>query len=633
MRPCGLSSQRVPLALLLALACAGGSAVASEPPPTSGADPAGPVLVVRASDVPRLRARFAASWYGTLAARALDDAGRQRLRDLIAQGADRTGIDLMGLCAHLTGLTVAMGQEAVFRLDLDAPAAPLLQGVPAAAARDRQRADRIIAQNLVAYVRMRLGQSDDYHAVQVPERVPAQAAGDGVVLGRTRTHWGTAAQDGVLLAPRGTTLLGGAAAAELSAVDADAADATVKADALALIASLGVPGAVALARASGVGALRGALSLASGRSDETLELPGAHLPLRALDTAVLEAEVPADALALSAIGIDGTALAALAARVAAAPLVADAWGTDTQVLAQLDGPAWLAITPGLPLPDAVFAVPAGPALDAWLHTAWPDDGGRIEAARQAPVEITPRWPGMPLWIRRSARAWLVATDEHILAHLGNPGLAGRLHTQHHLPAGALALALQANQAILQRVGALVPIVRAALALHALTGAALPVPFLDEVDAADAGAILDLLAAAAGTPQVPTSLAWLEADASGVTMRGHDLVIGAGVLPTAAVLAAALPQAFPDATIQLHPLLAALIIANHHADQGVELSSDVLLTWRRAIGGMPAMLEQACALATGSPFAAVRAAALEALPAASSGAADARLLPWLRAGLA
>ncbi len=631
--PGGLPCPALVLCLVLAGLGRTASAASGDAPqavPAPQPYPTGPLLTLSIPDIPRLRAHLAASWYGALAARALDDAARARLDGFIDQGADLTGIDLRGLLAHLAASTVGVHQEVAFRVDLDGPAAPLLQGVPAALERDRQRADRIIAQDLAAFARMRLGQTDDYQVVQVPERVPAQVDGDGVVLGRTRTYWGAAAQDGVRVVAQGAALLGGGRPVELSPAAVD--DVVVTADVASLSASLGIPGAAAFVRASGMGEAHGTLGLESGRSIETLRLPGAHLPLRELDTAVLEAEVPATALALSAIGLDGPALVALAERATAAdPLAAAAWGTGAAILAEEDGPAWLAITPGLPQPDVVIAIPAGPALDAWLRATWPDAGEKLDAARAAPVGISPAWPGMPLWIRRSARAWLVATDEHVLVSLGNPGLAARLRTQHGVPAGALAIALQANQAILHRVGALVPLARAAIGLHALSGADLPLPFLDGVGAADAGAILDALAGAAQGPQVPTTLAWLEADAAGTVLHGRDLVVGAGVLPTMALLATAVPQVFPDATVQRHPLVAALLIANLAVNQDEQRLGDYFAS-RRAEGGMPAILEQVRALATGSPFAAMRGAALAALPAASD-RHEARLAQWLRSGLA
>ncbi len=634
-RCCAMVARRVPLALMMCIALVACCAVAAvelptEPVPAVHPYPNGPLFTLSIPDVPRLRARLATSWYGALATRALDDAARARLGGFIDQGADLTGIDLRGLLPHLTAITASLQTEVAFRIDLDAPAAPMLLGVPAAAERDRRRAEGIIATDVAAISRLRLGQVDTYQMVPVMARVPAQPDGDGVVIARSRTFWGEDPVDGVRIVAQGATLLGGGLGAEPAQGGAGDADLQLTADLAALVASLGIPGAEAMLRASGATEVAATVSLASGRSSETIRLPGAHLPLRALDTAVLEAEVPADALTLSAVGLDGPALAALAVRAASAdPLAVTAWGPDTAILAEVDGPAWVAIVPALPLPDMVLAIPAGPGLDARLRAAWPDDGGSIDAARQAPVKVTPKWIGAPIWIRRSARAWLISTEEHLLTRLGNPGLAGRLRTQHGLPAGALGLALQANQAILHRLGALVPLARAALSLHAISGGELPLPFLDGLDAVTAGALLDVLERAALAPQVPTTLAWVETDGGGAVLRGHDLVIGAGVLPTAALLVAAAPQIARDNTIGWSPLIAALLVAN----QGDEARVPALLAWRRELGGMPAVTEQLLTLAAGSPSAEMRAQASAALPGAQPDADPAALLPWLRAGLA
>lgn len=590
--------------------------------------PEGPLLTVSVPDVAAMRAHFAASWYGALWAQPSNAPVRDRLAELITYGEQISGVSLNELGAHLRSLELDVTQTACLRLGLDRDAAPLLVGVAAAAERDRRTADAQYALFADFYARQRLGQT-----VRAPEWpmpiVPCQPSDDHVVVGRSRTVWCQHTDNGFALAARGSDLLLGVPAS-LAATPSTAqtgADVLLSADLPAWGDALGIPGCGDALRLAGFGRADGRLSVVDGRSQEELSMPGAAPPLRAVDTAVLEAEVPATALAISAVGIDGTALAALARRVAHAdPLAARFLAGSQAALRGVDGTAWLAVLPGAPYPDVAIAIPATTEVDAWLYKLLPNDRHALDAAHGGDALLTPAWPGLSMHVRRTPRAWLIATGD-VLDHLGNPGLAQRLGTVHGIPAQACAFALQANQEILQRISAAAGLANLALQVGALTGHGieLPPPFSRR----DPIIAMTALQQVAGAATAPTTVAWLESGKDGVTLHGRDLLAGLCVLPTGGLAAATvLPMVVQDWSAQFHPLIVSLMLAS--VVGMIQLDETVALDSRA--GRLPAAPWQLQAIARAHPIPLARACALELLSLVPPAGGSAVSLPWWRAGL-
>lgn len=162
------------------------------------------------------------------------------------------------------------------------------------------------------------------------------------------------------------------------------------------------------------------VDLADGRYADRTLLPGARLPVRAIDSMAL-AGVPADGLGILAIGVDG---AALAQQI---QVVLSAAGSDPQTIEQqlqegyevgldalakaLDGTVSLSWHGSIEHPDILCGVPAGPLLKnllvRWLEKVQPEQGAALaETAHEQPVPFW--WPGAgPLFVRlANGRLWL-----------------------------------------------------------------------------------------------------------------------------------------------------------------------------------------------------------------------------------
>jgi HEAT repeat protein len=325
---------------------------------------------------------------------------------------------------------------------------------------------------------------------------------------------------------------------------------------------------------------------------------------------VLEAEVPPGTVALSAIGIDGPALAACAQLASRAdPVAADMLAGSDAALRAIDGTAWMAVLPGQLLPEVVVGFPAGPATDAWLHGLLPEQAHAIDAAGSDVSSVQLRWSGTTWSIRRTPRAWLFATSAPALGQLGYPGLAARLAKEFAIPEQALALAVQDNAAVLHQAAGMAALASIALRVQAATGhqEAVPPPFTSQ----DLITAVTAISQMGAIPEVQPTVAWLAAHDQAVELTGRNLFVGAGILPTAAIYAGGM---------QLSDMFG--------AGKVLPTSS----TWGTTFD-VPFTLHQVQEMIQSAPIPAARAWALERLFHTAIGRDADALLPWWRAGLA
>ncbi len=538
--------------------------------------PSGPLLTIAVPDVARLRAHLAASWYGTLWASPSADQARRRMTELIAESEALTGIAWSELAARATRIDLNLGEQTIVQVASSDPVAPLLAGVDAAIAADTRRVADYWSAARTWQNRMfeRMRDTEDIAADQHPTLLPVlpvERTSMGLVIGRARsTNRNWLRSLGWLLRhdERTVTLHHPATEPAQALVPlADDHDLSFAFDLAAYADGSGIPGLGQALRLSGATRALGSIDLSSKRSSETVTVTGAKLPLKAVDTVVLAAEVPAHALALSALGIDGAALAALIARVAAEePGLSPLSDVATAAVRGLDGTAWFAAMPGAPYPDLVLAVPATDAVDAWLAQTLPDEAALLANARQQAVEIDAH-RGFPitLAIRRTPRAWLIGTDVKALEKLGNPGLDQRLARDHGIPAGAVALSAQANPLILARLSGYALAAQLWLATQSASDEAPPaIRVGNDSDTrrftkrqlADLRLAITAVQSISANTKVPTTVGYAQVDAGGVTLRGRDLTIGLAVVPLVLVAACDLaPMLVPDWALSQHPLLA------------------------------------------------------------------------------
>jgi hypothetical protein len=173
--------------------------------------------------------------------------------------------------------------------------------------------------------------------------------------------------------------------------------------------------------ALGAQTLRMVAGIEGAQVVESLEIAGGS-PLRAVDTSVL-AGMPVAGDVVCAIGIDGKALAAVAAAVMTAfggdAARTDAWlqesaGTDLATLcAGLDGTVACSLRAGRSWPEVLLNLPASEALDALVAARVQSE--HLDLAEQvladARTEVVPFCSigPFPLQMRRTATRWMFGT--------------------------------------------------------------------------------------------------------------------------------------------------------------------------------------------------------------------------------
>jgi len=387
-------------------------------------------------------------------------------------------------------------------------------------------------------------------------------------------------------------------------------DVSLIADLPDLADALGIPGFGDSCRHAGFGRAVGTLSIADGGSHESLFIPGAQFPLRPVDMAVLEAEVPPGTIALSVIGIDGTALAAFAhLAISSDPVAADMLSGSDAALREIDGTAWMAVVSGQYPPDVVVGFPAGKATDAWLLSLLPYSAKAIGSAGKEVASVRLQWSGTTWSIRRTPRAWLFATSDSALNQQGTPGLAARLANEIGIPGGVMALAYQDNPTILRQLSGIAALASIGMKVRALTGHEddIPFPFTPQ----DFLTAVTAISQMGAVPGVQATVAWLATNGHDVELTGRNLLVGSCIFPTAAIFAGG---------IQLSDIVGAGRMLWSYSGLGNTFV-------------VPFTFHQVKEIAQSSPIPTARAWALERLFYSGPGLAADEFLPWWRAGLA
>lgn len=603
--------------LLLHVACVRAADLAPAPYPT------GPLLTVTIPDVPRLRARLVESWYGRLWTAAESAPLRERFDRMLAEVLTCTGIDLARLGRDMQRVEAearGIGDMSRIRLSLSESATAAFTEVDAAIAR--------ATKNPTATGKTSSATTENGETVWLTAMGPqlVQRATDGVVLYRSRPKLGEESPtDGLLFHVDGDVLtlanypLTDAPALTATPVPTEA-DLGLDLDLGMLANALGIPGLADFFALAGTAHGVLDLRLNGESSTELVRLAGAHLPLKVVDCAALEAEVPASALSLSAFGIDGPLLATLMTRLAARrPDLGFAMTELAPALRGFDGTAWMAMLAGTPFPDLVLGVPADATVDAWLTQALHASPELMREARSKPVTIpSPTGWHFTLAARRLERSWLLATDAKALVQLGNPGLAKRLATRQGIPAEAVALCVQASEPLLRMLGHYAVLGQLALATEV---AAEDVPRTvhtgNQQDPPQRWtrsqlADLRLLASSAfaigGNATAPPAVGWLLAGDDGIVLHGRNLALGVTTLPMSlTVYLGLLPAVVPEWTARNHAIfgvaLAAASMPWADARATDALGSQLYLD---AFPGQTAQL-RALALASPSPAARRQAA--------------------------
>jgi hypothetical protein len=263
------------LLLLLAI-----GTLAAGADPTLRPYPDGPILTVSIPDVPALRSRFAASWYGALWFLPANWPVRQRLSSLVDDAEHLSGISLAEIGAHLRSIDLQVGAVTSLQLALDEPASPLLAGAGAAAARDRQdNAERGLAMRAF-FIQERRGLASGMGPRPL-SIIPCEPLGDGVRIARSRPYPSHPTEDGLLCIPRGHSLICGTPIdpPQQATGTPAGADVSVIAQLPALADLCGIPGLGDACRQSGIGRAVGTLSVVEGGSRESLLMPGARFPV------------------------------------------------------------------------------------------------------------------------------------------------------------------------------------------------------------------------------------------------------------------------------------------------------------------------------------------------------------------
>ncbi len=176
-----------------------------------------------------------------------------------------------------------------------------------------------------------------------------------------------------------------------------------------------------------------AVGLGADGIRDQVDLGQAKLPVQALDPALL-ALVPAKALMVAAVGIDGKALVQTIADLAKElpdmadaitdadeGLVAQGLPSTADILGGLHGTMLLMVTPGTPFPTVTIALPRSPSTDALMQSIATQLGTDLSTAGDAAVPM-PLPPGLPLpvmpVVRQGTTHWIVSTDQLLPDQMG-----------------------------------------------------------------------------------------------------------------------------------------------------------------------------------------------------------------------
>ena len=343
-------------------------------------------------------------------------------------------------------------------------------------------------------------------------------------------HWLLGADDG---APRSI--------AAVATAPADA-DFWATVDVEAMCRAYASDEASAVTNAFGLGTLDYTMVLGAEGAREITRIHGAQLPLAALDVAALAA-LPADAILVDALGIDGAqldaqlaALAKTSARIAYDIAVAETackdrgLGSPHALLRSIAGTAAIAVTSGSPFPGMTLMVPASPELDRLLDQLASESGFPLAQARGQALTIPLKIPvPITVQVRRTATHWVVSTDALLLERLA----ADAKPTDGFDAKAKIALALGGQG----EARALLWQDNQAVARLAQAGVTLASVGQRRGRGGDQAQLMQEIARALGAaaPKLEATVGALVVDAEGATLRGRNLVmqtvivaIGAGV---------------------------------------------------------------------------------------------------------
>jgi len=221
--------------------------------------------------------------------------------------------------------------------------------------------------------------------------------------------------------------------------------------------------------------LDGHSTFSSTGSDDAGTVVGLHLPLQPLAPSAL-AYLPASAVLVAAVGLDGPALAKtwthLGEQDQDLKTSLDAWndaftnataGDWPTVLASLQGTLVVAITRGVPFPSVTVVLPASVFVDAALDHFAQSLAKDLAPARTQPLALAV--PGYPVIIeaRRFDHEWVLTTDPTVLAPELDPGPRLNLADAIRGLVGAAdrpcALVMQDNRQLQAELGSLLPMSR------------------------------------------------------------------------------------------------------------------------------------------------------------------------------
>lgn len=524
-----------------------------------------PVLTLEISDVAALRARLAASWYGRLwaspAATSLPGLVQDRLLDV----ATATGIDWPRIAAQTTRISLALGGERSLTLTLAEPAEPLLASALMVAQQTEERwaAYYAAVEVLAGQVPDPDGPASSPYPKAPGSLVAIEKSDAGFVLARSSRYssffermdgWLVSAEDRSL---RLSTPTDHPPRSASRAIVADG-DISVHLDLPRWMDALGLPGASEALRASGVGMMDGTITIDPEHSHEHLRLIGAKLPLRVLDRALLERWVPANALAVSAIGIDGAKLPAFADQVAAQRVdLAAMIAVLRDRLHSVDGTAWFAVVPGNDVPGFVAGLSATPDLDRWIATLVPAVAEQVASGKWEPVPV-PLGDSGEVVLLRTAECWLAASESALLTPARTGGFFTTRTGGVSIPAEAMAIGVQDNATLLRTIARYAPQVsrflRALPAEQTETPQALPRWMYHARKTV--AEVLDQLAGLATVTTAPVSVSYLIPTSNGMAVEGRDMLAGMLAFPLLGVATTeVLPFIMPEWSRRHHPLWA------------------------------------------------------------------------------
>ena len=526
-----------------------------------------PVFSLAIADVPALRAHLAASWYGRLWASPSTAPLHVVLQDRLADAATATGIDWPRIAGQTRQINLTLGGERSLTLIMAEPTAPLLASAATVA---QQTEERWAA--YYAAVEALERQAPDPNGPPYPQPpgslVAIQKTDAGFVLARSSAYSSPFNRmDGCLVRAEDHSLT----LSTPSDRPAPALRSLPAAEGISLHLDLprwmdarGLPGASEALRACGVGMMDGTVTIEREHSHEHLRLAGAKLPLRALDRALLERWIPADALAVSAIGIVGAELPALADQVAAQRVdLAAMIAVLRDSLRSVDGTAWFAVVPGDEAPGFVAGLQATPDLDRWIATFVPTVAEQLAAGRWEPISV-PFGDAGEVMLLRTADCWLAASDVALLTPVRTGGFFATRTGGVSIPDDAIAIGVQDNVALLRTIARFAPpmarFLRALPAESKETPQALPRWMYHARKSV--AVVFDQLAGVVAVASTPVSVSYLIPTSDGMAVEGRDLLAGLLTFPLIGVTASELlPLVMPEWSGRHHPLRACAFVTN------------------------------------------------------------------------